>query len=109
MIADLFGSAAAEKVLLYMQSYGETYAREVATAFGISVSEVYKQLIRLERVGVLVSQLKGRTRIYSWNPRYALLPELRALLARAVELLPEVERRRYFMQRRRPRRTGKPK
>ena len=57
---------------------------------------------------VLVSTLKGRTRLYTWNPRYPFGPELRSLLAKALDLLPAAERRRYFAERRRPRRAGKP-
>ena len=34
--------------------------------------------------------------------------ELRALLAKALDVLPDAERKRYFSQRQRPRRTGKP-
>jgi DNA-binding transcriptional ArsR family regulator len=69
---------------------------------------VQRQLERLERAGLLVSLLKGRTRLFTWNPRYAFRKELRALLRRALESLPEEERQRYFTGRRRPRRTGKP-
>ena len=38
----------------------------------------------------------------------AFLAELRALLRKALDALPESERRRYFRERRRPRRSGKP-
>ncbi len=67
-----------------------------------------KQLERFERGGALVSSLKGRTRMYTWNPRYPFLAELRALLGKALEALRENERSLYFSERRRPRRTGKP-
>lgn len=56
----------------------------------------------------ILSQLKGRTRLFSWSPRYAFLPELRTLLRKALESLPAAERRKHFTQRRRPRRTAKP-
>ncbi|MFQ5791016.1 MAG: winged helix-turn-helix domain-containing protein [Acidobacteriota bacterium] len=109
MLEGVLGNATAEKVLLYVEQYGEGYARAIANTFdGVSVSMVQRQLERLERAGVLVSFPKGRTRLFSWNPRYAFLGEIRALLRKALQSLPEDERRRYFTERRRPRRTGKP-
>jgi hypothetical protein len=69
---------------------------------------VQRQLERLEAAGVLVSRLQGRTRLFSWNPRFAFESELRALLRKALNLLPASERARYFAPRRRPRRKGKP-
>lgn len=110
MLEGLFGNASAEKVLLYLEQYGEGYATEIARTFGdLTLSMTQGQLERLERAGALVSNAKGRTRIYTWNPRYPFRNELRALLAKALAFLPDEERQRYFTQRRRPRRTGKPR
>lgn len=103
----IFGNETAARVLLYVQNYGEGHARAIAQTFGVSHSVVQKQLLRLETDGVLASQLKGRTRAFTWNPRYALRTELSALLERALSLLPSADRARWFMKRSRPRRTGK--
>ena len=109
MLDFLFGNATAEKVLLYLERYEEGYAKAIADTFeSVSVSMVQQQLARFERGGLLVSLLKGRTRLFVWNPRYPFLAEVRSLLAKALRALPESERRGYFAQRRRPRRTGKP-
>lgn len=109
MLEGVFGNRTAEKVLLYVFHYGEGYATAIAEAFGdISLSMVQGQLERFERAGALVSTKKGRTRIFSWNPRYPFREELQALLAKELEYIPQEERERYFSQRRRPRRTGKP-
>lgn len=109
MLDLLFGNASAEKVLLYLERYEEGYAKAIADTFdGVSVSMVQQQLARFERAGLLVSVLKGRTRLFFWNPRYPFLTEVRALLAKALRAVPDNERRRYFSQRRRPRRSGKP-
>jgi hypothetical protein len=109
MLDLIFGSATAEKVLLYLERYEEGYAQAIADTFdGVSVSMVQQQLARFERAGLLASVLKGRTRLFLWNPRYPFLAEVRALLAKALRALPDSERRRYFSQRRRPRRSGKP-
>jgi DNA-binding transcriptional ArsR family regulator len=108
MLEGLFGNATAEKVLLYLEQYEEGYAQGIANTFdGVSLSMVQRQLQRLERAGVVVSVLRGRTRLFRWNPRFVFLGELRQLLAKALRSLPAEERRRYFAQRRRPRRSGK--
>ncbi len=108
MLETLFGGATAEKVLLYLASYGEGYAKEIADRFSIPFSMVQKQLMKFETSGLLASQLKGRTRVYAWNPRFPLKGEALALFQRALEFVPEEEQQRYFRGRRRPRRAGKP-
>ena len=110
MLEGILGNASAEKVLFYLEQYGEGYATAIANAFdGTSLHMVQRQLERFERTGLLVSTLKGRTRLYSWNSRYPFLAELRALLAKGLASLPASERKRYFSDRRRPRRAGKPR
>jgi DNA-binding transcriptional ArsR family regulator len=109
MLEGLVGNPTAEKVLLFLEQYGEGYAREIATQFGgVPLSMVQRQLERLEAGGILVSQLRGRTRLFRWNPRFAFLPELRRLLRAVLGSLSEADRRRFFSARRRPRRKGKP-
>jgi len=108
MFGKIFGTETTEKVLLYLQSYEEGYATAIADTFGISLNLVQRQLLKLEAEGPLVSQLKGRTRLFLWNPRYPFLKELRALLAKGLEMMPKAELAKYYRQRRRPRRTGKP-
>jgi DNA-binding GntR family transcriptional regulator len=107
MMLAIFGNETAGRVLLYVQNYGEGHARAIAQTYEISHSVAQKQLLRLEVEGVLVSQLKGRTRVFTWNPRYALRAELSVLLEKALSLLPPEDRERWFMKRMRPRRTGK--
>lgn len=110
MIEGLLGNATAEKVLLYLEHHGEGYASAIADAFeGVSMSMALAQLRRFEAAGLLVSRSQGRTRVFTWNPRYPFRPEVRALLRKALNALPETERRRYFSGRRRPRRSGKPR
>jgi len=109
MIEDLLGNDTAEKVLLYLEQYGEGYASAIADTFeGVSTSMALAQLQRFEKAGLLVSESVGRTRLFRWNPRYRFRREVRALLRSVMEALPEQERRVYFQARRRPRRSGKP-
>jgi hypothetical protein len=62
----------------------------------------------LELGGILVSFSKGRTRLYSFNPRYPFLKELKGILDKALSFYPESEREKLLMNRRRPRMRGKP-
>ncbi len=108
MLEGVFGNRTAEKVLLYLDQYGQGYARSIAATFDdVSVSMALAQLRRFEAAGLLVSQPQGRTLMFSWNPRGLFVPEVRALLQKALAALPEAEQRRYFRQRVRPRRSGK--
>ena len=105
----LFGNETAPKVLLLIEQYGETYAKEVADTFDdLTVSMAQRQLERFETEGLLVSVTKGRTRLFTWNPRYPYVEETRAILQKAVRVMPDSERKRYFGRRQRPRRRGKP-
>lgn len=108
IIGELFGNETAEKVLLYLENYGSGYGLAISKTYECAVSQVQRQLERFEREGVLVSRLIGKTRLYEWNPRYLFVGELRALLAKALKSLPTEITERYFRNRQRPRRKGKP-
>ena len=52
--------------------------------------------------------MTGRTRLYTFNPRYAFVDELKALLEKALSFYPPEERENLLMNRRRPRGRAKP-
>lgn len=108
LLSGLLGNESAEKALLYLENYGQGYARKIAAVYGVSLSQIQRQLERLERDGILVSQLVGKTRVYQINPRYFFKDELRALLEKALKNLPTPLKEKYFSERTRPRRKGKP-
>ena len=108
MLQPILGSTSKESVLLYLAARDEGYAREIARFFAVSLRPIQIQLARLEADGVLFSRLVGRTRLYGLNPRYPFLRELRALLEKALTFYPEPDRQRLLMNRRRPRKPGKP-
>lgn len=108
MLEPIVGSLSAERVLLYLQNYEEGYALGIASTFEIPLSVVQKQLVKFELGSILVSRTVGRTRLYTWNSRYPLQAALRNLLAETMNYLDPTDVRRYYRQRRRPRRTGKP-
>ncbi len=108
ILGELFGNESAEKVLLYIENYGSGYGLAIANRYGCAVSQVQRQLERFEREGIIVSRLIGKTRLYEWNPRYLFLNELRAILSKALSSLPSEIINKYFRDRQRPRRKGKP-
>ena len=107
MLDRLFGESAS-RILLYLDAVEEGCAPEIAANFDFVVSAIQRQLRNFEHAGVLSSRLIGNVRIYTFNPRYPFLPELRSLLRRAREYLPDEEQKRYYSPRTRPRRAGKP-
>jgi predicted transcriptional regulator len=107
MLEPLLGSKSSEKVLIFIAARGEGYAREISRLTGSALDPIQKQLDKLEIGGILASQTKGRTRIYTFNPRYPFLNELKLMLDKALTFYPEEEREKLVMNRRRPRRRGK--
>lgn len=107
MYETLFGNAVAEKVLLYLANYGEGYINKIAQTYEVSPSQVQKQLVRLEAGGILVSQLTGNLRIFTFNPRLGIRKELIALLEKELDLMQKEVLQKFYRERRRPRRTGK--
>ena len=108
MLESLLGSIGCERVLMFLFARDEGYAREIARFFDTDLDPVQKQLDKLESGGVFVSRMAGRTRLYTFNPRYPFLDELRALLEKALAFYPDDLQDRLVMSRRRPRRRGKP-
>lgn len=108
MLEAVVGSEGAERVLLFIAARGQGYALEIAQTFDMSVSNVQKHLERMERDGLLANEKIGRTRVYRFSPRYAFKEEVEALLNKALSVAPEALRERLLIDRRRPRRKGKP-
>jgi DNA-binding transcriptional ArsR family regulator len=108
MLEALLGSEVEEKVLMYLRCREEGYARQIGRFFGLSLAGVQKQLARLENGGIVYSRALGRTRVYAYDPRYPFLAELQALLDKALTFYPARDRAALLMDRRRPRKAGKP-
>ncbi len=108
MLEGLLGNITVEKILFALYVYGEGYPLGIAKIFGEPVNRIQQQLRRLENAGIVASRMVGRVRIYTLNPRYPFLEELKALMAKAYEFIPEREREKYYGRRTRPRRAGKP-
>jgi DNA-binding transcriptional ArsR family regulator len=108
MLEPLFDSTTKGDVLLYLHTHGESYAREIARDLGLYPTAVQYHLLKLEKGGVLYSKLKGKVRLFGFNPRYPFKKELEALLEKSLTFVPQKEMERLYMPRLRPRRTGKP-
>lgn len=108
MLEGLFGNVIIEKILFFLYVYGEGYPLGMARVFGVPVNRIQQQLKRLELGGIVVSRLMGKVRLYTFNPRFPFLKELKALVAQAYEFVPEKEKDKYYRLRTRPRRAGKP-
>ena len=107
MLESVLGNGTIEKILFALEAYGQAYPTGLSKMFNIPVNGIQQQLKRLEDGGIVVSLMAGRTRLYQFNPRYAFLKELRALIQRAIQILPEKEIQKYYRNRTRPRRKGK--
>ena len=108
MFEAILGNTSKERVLIYLNVREQGYARDIAHLFNTSVTPIQKQLEALEEQNVLYSQPQGRTLLYGLDPRYSLINELRSLLEKALTFYPPEEQERLLMNRRRPRRKGKP-
>ncbi|MBL8025254.1 MAG: winged helix-turn-helix transcriptional regulator [Fibrobacteres bacterium] len=108
MLEQLFGSQSREKVLIYLLIRTDGYAREIARFFDIDLTPIQKQLERLELGNIIYCRKIGRTKLYSFNPRYPFLNELKTLLEKAFSFYPTEIRNDLLKNRRRPRRAGKP-
>ena len=104
----LFGSRSAAQVLMFLQNYGEGHASRIATTFDVPVMAIQRQLKRLEAEGILVSRMIGTSRVFTWNPRNATIADLRSFLECELNRLSRDDTQKYFRQRQRPRRAGKP-
>lgn len=103
----VFGSRSAAQVLLFLQAYGSGHALRIATTYSVSVSPIQRQLLRLERDGVLLSRMVGKARVFEFNMRNPTVRNLREFLEAELDLIPEEEAKTYYRQRQRPRRAEK--
>ena len=108
MLKPLFATENSERVLIFLLTRNEGYAREIAQFFDTNLYGIQRQLDKLESGGVLVSHTAGRTRLYQFNPRYPFLNELKQLLDKALAFYPEDVRENLMTNRRRPRKRDKP-
>jgi len=108
MLEPLLNSKNKENILFFLTANNDGYPREIAKFYGSDISPIQNQLEKLEYGNVITSKLVGRTRVYSFNPRYPFLKELKTILQKAIDFLPNDKKKRLLLVRKRPRRKGKP-
>jgi len=89
MLEALVGNRTIERVLFFLLTNDKTYATEISKRFNCALTTAQNGLDRLEAGEIIVSLMVGRTRLYQFNPRYPFLLELKALLTKAYQALPE--------------------
>jgi hypothetical protein len=95
MLELLFGNQNVQKILLFLFVNGKCYGTQLHRLLKTPLTPLQKAFLRLERGGIVLSQLEGKTRVYQLNPAYPLLAELQQLLKKAYILLPAQEKKQY--------------
>jgi len=108
MLEALVGSPNAERILLFLAERERGYPAEIAKTFNVAPSQIQRVMERMERDGLLVAQNIGRTRLYEINPRFAFKTKVVDLFKDALSRYPEELQAKVKLNRRRPRRKGKP-
>lgn len=110
MLEAIFGNQSIERVLFYLLKNKTCYSLQLKKQFQSALSPFQQALQRLEKGGVLVSVLSGKTRVFQINPRYPFIVGLSFFLESAYSALPTEIKKKYYepILRKRPRRTGKP-
>ncbi|MFO7624784.1 MAG: nucleotidyltransferase domain-containing protein [Anaerolineales bacterium] len=82
MFTSLFSSHVRAKVIAaFFLSPGEKYnAWELAQKLKVNYSAVWKELARLERLGILISEPQGNSKEYQVNNECPIAPELRSII-----------------------------
>jgi predicted nucleotidyltransferase len=63
---------------------GRFHAQALARSVGAHYSAVWKELVRLERFGILQSDASSRIKYYSLSPRLPILQELRSIILKTI-------------------------
>lgn len=88
MLEALFSSRVRVQLLTFflMNPGANVHARALVQKLGVHYNAVWKELLHLEQAGVLLSETRGKTKLYRLNPQYPILPELRAIVLKTTGL-----------------------
>lgn len=82
ILETLFSSRVRARLLtlLFLSPESNLNAHEISRRLGATYSQVWKELLRLEKLGVLRSEKIGTAKIFQVDPRCPIAPELRGLV-----------------------------
>jgi uncharacterized protein len=88
MLSTLFSSRVRSRILslLLLGRENGMSTRVIARKVKAQYSQVWSELRRLERSGLLLSETAGRMKLFRVNPECAILPELRTMLIKTEGL-----------------------
>jgi predicted nucleotidyltransferase len=72
----------------YSNRSARVYVRQLATALSVDSTNLSRELSRLEKEGLLRSDVEGRQRYYSIDPRYTYLEAVFSILEGTVGIVP---------------------
>lgn len=86
MLEALFSSRVRVRLLtaFLMNPEARFHARALAGTVEAQYSAVWKELVNLERAGLLLSESAANVKAYRLNPRFPILPELRAIVLKTT-------------------------
>ncbi len=96
MLSTLLGNRAIEHIFLFLLIHEKCYATQIHRQLSTPLTPVQKGLQKLENAGILSSYYEGKTRLFHFNALYPLKAELEQMVRKAYELLPPVEKRKFY-------------
>ena len=76
---------------LYSNRSARFYVRQMAALLGVDPTNLSRELSRLETEGLLRSEIEGRQRYYSINPKYPYLKPLFTMLQGSIGIVPTLQ------------------
>jgi hypothetical protein len=64
------------------------HLRELAERLSVDPSNLSKEIVRLEREGLFLSEVSGRQKYIQLNRRYPLFKEIRSIVAKTIGAIP---------------------
>jgi predicted nucleotidyltransferase len=86
MFDTLFGSKLRAKIIGWLFTHPDEryFVRQLTAILGEDSTNVSRELIRLTRAGILISQTEGRQKYYQADPANPVYHELRAIAAKTI-------------------------
>ena len=87
MIETLISSKTRIKLLLkfFLNSKNKAYLRNLAQEFGESTNAIRLELNRLEKAGMLTSNMEGNKKIFQTNIQHPLFQEIHSIVLKYVD------------------------